>query len=108
MLTVTISPSSRAFTAASSSREVKGCKDWPVLTDTEVEQKLIKCRHWTLEVPSTVQGKRTLNREFKKRNFREVMELVNRIGDVAELQGHHPDMYIHSYNKLEVDVLTHR
>ena len=106
------SSSSRAYTtslsASSSSKETKSCRDWPVLTDVEVEEKLKKIKHWTLQMPTSVYGKRTLNREFKQRNFKEVMQLANRIGEVAELQGHHPDMHIHSYNKLEVDVLTHR
>ena len=48
-----------------------------------------------------------LVRDIKRANFKEVMALVNRIADIAESEGHHPDLYIHGWNKVEITLTTH-
>jgi 4a-hydroxytetrahydrobiopterin dehydratase len=47
-----------------------------------------------------------LARDFKFRNFKEALEFVNRIGAVAEAEGHHPDIML-SWGKVSVTLLTH-
>jgi 4a-hydroxytetrahydrobiopterin dehydratase len=32
---------------------------------------------------------------------------VNRIGDEAEKMDHHPDIFIHSWNKVKITISTH-
>ena len=49
---------------------------------------------------------KSIRRRFRFRVFRETMAFVNQIADVAEAEGHHPDLYI-SYNRLRVDLTTH-
>jgi len=44
--------------------------------------------------------------EFKLKNFKEAIRFVNDIAEVAELEGHHPDIFI-SYNKVRIELLTH-
>jgi 4a-hydroxytetrahydrobiopterin dehydratase len=34
------------------------------------------------------------------------MNFVNRVADLAEEEGHHPDFYV-SYNRVRVDLTTH-
>jgi 4a-hydroxytetrahydrobiopterin dehydratase len=59
------------------------------------------------EVPGwSVLGGR-LTRDVKVKNFREALALVNRIGDVAEAEGHHPDICIHGWNNVRIDLVTH-
>ncbi|TAL33280.1 MAG: 4a-hydroxytetrahydrobiopterin dehydratase [Spirochaetes bacterium] len=48
-----------------------------------------------------------LARDFKFRNFREALDFVNRIGAVAEAEGHHPDIML-SWGKVSVTLLTHK
>ena len=45
---------------------------------------------------------RTLN--FK--DFVETMAFVNKVAEIAEQEGHHPDMNI-SYNTLSIELMTH-
>ncbi len=45
----------------------------------------------------------TLERE----NFKEVLVLVNKIGELAEELNHHPDMRIFNYKFLEITLYTH-
>ena len=47
-----------------------------------------------------------LRREFRFRNFVSAMEFVNRVAEVAEQEGHHPDIHLF-YNKLTLELWTH-
>lgn len=47
-----------------------------------------------------------LARSFKFKNFVETMNFVNKIAEVAEEEGHHPDMNI-SYDTLGIELATH-
>ena len=48
-----------------------------------------------------------LEKEFKFKNFKEALDFVNRVGDIAESQGHHPDIQL-SWGKVKLTVLTHK
>ena len=48
-----------------------------------------------------------LTREFKFDDFDETLEFVNRVGDVAEEQGHHP-IITFTYGKATVELFTHK
>ena len=45
-------------------------------------------------------------RQFKFKNFRESISFVNKVAEIAEAEGHHPDMAIH-YNKVTIELWTH-
>lgn len=45
-------------------------------------------------------------RAFKFPDFREALDFVNRVGEVAEDQGHHPDVCL-GWGKAEVTLWTH-
>lgn len=48
-----------------------------------------------------------LKRMFSFPDFRSALEFVNRIGEVAEEQGHHPDILL-AWGKAEVTIWTHK
>jgi 4a-hydroxytetrahydrobiopterin dehydratase len=48
-----------------------------------------------------------LKKDFRFANFREAQEFVNRIGDLAEEQGHHPDICF-GWGRAEVTIWTHK
>ena len=48
-----------------------------------------------------------LRRTFKFKNFREALGFVNRVGELAEEQGHHPDISF-GWGYTEVTVFTHK
>jgi len=40
-------------------------------------------------------------------NFVTALDFVNKIGDVAESEGHHPDLYL-AWGKVGVQIFTHK
>ena len=40
-------------------------------------------------------------------DFKTALEFVNRVGALAEAEGHHPDLYL-SWGKVEVEIWTHK
>lgn len=52
-----------------------------------------------------VYGKK-IKHEFKFNNFTDAMDFVNRIADLAEEEGHHPDIHVY-YNKVNIVLSTH-
>jgi len=54
-----------------------------------------------------VVGEHHLRRVFRFKNFREALNFVNRVGELAEEQGHHPDVGF-GWGYAEVTVYTHK
>ncbi|MEX1012129.1 MAG: 4a-hydroxytetrahydrobiopterin dehydratase [Waddliaceae bacterium] len=48
-----------------------------------------------------------LEKEYAFKNFKEGLAFVNKVGEIAERQKHHPDIYL-SYTKVKVLVWTHK
>ncbi len=48
-----------------------------------------------------------LRRRFRFKNFREALDFVNRVGELAEEQGHHPDVSF-GWGYAEVTIFTHK
>ena len=48
-----------------------------------------------------------LTRPFKFPDFREALKFVNGVGELAEEQGHHPDIYL-AWGKVEITIWTHK
>ena len=47
-----------------------------------------------------------ITREFKFKDFIAAINFVNAIADIAEEEGHHPDLHIF-YNRVIVELTTH-
>ncbi len=57
-------------------------------------------------VPLWSPAEKQIEREFKFGDFRRAMVFVNRVADLAERQGHHPDILI-SYSRVRLILSTH-
>ena len=55
---------------------------------------------------SLVDGKR-IQKEFAFKDFAGALAFVNRVGAIAETEGHHPDILIHSWNRVRLEIMTH-
>ncbi len=40
-------------------------------------------------------------------DFKSALGFVNEIGDLAEYEGHHPDINLHNWNKVTITLYTH-
>jgi 4a-hydroxytetrahydrobiopterin dehydratase len=48
-----------------------------------------------------------LRKTYKFKNFREALQFTNRVGEIAEAEGHHPDIYL-AWGKVRLEVWTHK
>jgi 4a-hydroxytetrahydrobiopterin dehydratase len=68
----------------------------------EALQELLK------NVPQwTVVNEHHLTRAFKFPDFRQALDFVNKVGALAEEQGHHPDILL-AWGKAEITLWTHK
>ncbi len=47
-----------------------------------------------------------ISRDFMFKDFVKAVEFVNQVADIAEVEDHHPDIFV-SYNKVRLDLWTH-
>ena len=71
----------------------------PPLTRQEAEAMMPQVPGWQFEETK-------LTRRFKFRDFVEAMAFVNGVAELAEAEGHHPDIHI-SWNKVRLELTTH-
>ncbi|MGH9557197.1 MAG: 4a-hydroxytetrahydrobiopterin dehydratase [Terriglobales bacterium] len=48
-----------------------------------------------------------LTRTFPFPNFRTALDFTNRVGELAEREGHHPDIYL-AWGRVEIKLWTHK
>jgi len=48
-----------------------------------------------------------LEKEFGFEDFRSALDFTNRVGELAEEQGHHPDIYL-SWGRVRIQIWTHK
>lgn len=54
----------------------------------------------------TVESEHHIHREFRFPDFKRALEFVNRVGALAEEQGHHPDILL-GWGKADITLWTH-
>jgi len=69
------------------------------LTDQQAQSLLTSLPDWKIEDGELV-------RTFSFKDFRASLAFVNRVGELAESAGHHPDIDIR-YNKVRLALVTH-
>lgn len=58
-------------------------------------------------VPDWAMDQGRLQREFTFRDFAQALMFVNRVGDLAEAEGHHPDILLHRWKHVTLMLTTH-
>jgi 4a-hydroxytetrahydrobiopterin dehydratase len=72
------------------------------LTRAEAEILLKQVPGWELSADSKV-----ISKEYKFKNFKEALEFINKVGEIAESEGHHPDMHLTNYRQIKIELSTH-
>ena len=71
-----------------------------ILTENEIQERLKDLEGWKIENNSLV-------KEFQFVDFYNALSFVVKIGVEAEKLNHHPEILIHSYNKVKVTITSH-
>ena len=74
------------------------------LTDAEIAPLLKQIADWKVV---EVDGIQRLTRSFTFKDFRAALEFTNAVGELAELEQHHPDLHL-GWGKVAVEVWTHK
>ena len=54
-----------------------------------------------------VVAERQLEKEYQFKDFREALGFTDKVGELAEAQGHHPDIYL-AWGKVKLTLWTHK
>ena len=74
----------------------------PPVPDEQACQLLRNVEGWSL----TDDGKR-IRREWTARNFMAAIDFFNKVAEIAEEDGHHPDLHLVGYRSVAVELWTH-
>ena len=74
----------------------------PPLAADDAKTLLRQATGWQLD-----QQCRRIQRRFEFKDFKVAMAFVNRMAELAESEGHHPDFAVH-YSKVNVELWTHK
>ena len=78
------------------------CKgDVPALTAEQIKPCAAQVPQWT------VVGDHHLERAFRFSDFKSALDFVNRIGEIAEAESHHPDLEL-GWGRVGVKIYTHK
>lgn len=78
----------------------------PPLTDEKEDELKASTPDWILLRNDGQTVVHKLRRQFSFADFKEAIAFVNKVAEVAESEGHHPDIYIF-YNKVQIELFTH-
>lgn len=73
----------------------------PALKGAELEKLHSSVPDWQ------VVDEHHLHREFRFPDFKQALDFVNRVGAIAESEGHHPDILL-SWGKAGIAIWTHK
>lgn len=71
----------------------------PPMSEEEAKAMLRKVDGWELK------GDR-IRKVFRFKDFKESMSFVNKVADLAEEEGHHPNIFV-SWNRVTLTLTTH-
>jgi 4a-hydroxytetrahydrobiopterin dehydratase len=66
----------------------------------QINEELKKLQNWDLSDGH-------IEKEYELKDFKSALGFINKIGDEAESMDHHPDIFLHSYNKVKITLSTH-
>ena len=98
----------RMTVASPTTAELRGAKcvpcegGVPKLTGEEVSARLDALDGW-----ETADGGDAIRKTWNAGTFERALAFFNRVGDLAEAEGHHPDLHLTGYRHAEVVLTTH-
>src|SRR5690606_11567812 len=71
-------------------------------TREQTKKQLQALDGWTADKES-----KRIEKRWRCRDFRDAMSCLAEIAEVAEAEGHHPDLHLESYRNVRVELSTH-
>ena len=71
-----------------------------IFSPEEIQTKIKELKGWSYENNS-------IQKEFELKDFSSVLAFTVRVGVESEKADHHPDIFIHSWNKCKISIATH-
>jgi 4a-hydroxytetrahydrobiopterin dehydratase len=71
------------------------------LNKIEAEVLLKQVNDWQLSSDA-----KTISKQFTFKNFADAMAFANQVGEIAESEGHHPDLSI-GWGRVDIELTTH-
>ncbi|KAK9936706.1 hypothetical protein M0R45_013534 [Rubus argutus] len=79
-------------------------KDMRPMTEESASDLLSKVDGWNLMSES---GLLKLKRSWKVKSFTKGLEMFKLIAEIAEAEGHHPDLHLVGWNNVTIEIWTH-
>ncbi len=73
----------------------------PPLSPNQVAALVKSVADWS------VVANQKIEREFQFKNFVTAMGFVTQLALIAQKENHHPDIYLHQWNKVKITLTTH-
>lgn len=74
----------------------------PALSEAQVRDALRAVPAWHL-----VADGKSIRREWKLKDFASGLEFIQKVGELAENEDHHPDIHLVGYRNLTIELSTH-
>lgn len=85
-----------------SSRKCLPCEDGVGLTLSESRRHLSAISGWDL-----LSGPDRIRKSWQMQDFNAAISFLNRVAELAESEGHHPDFHLVRYRDLSIEIWTH-
>ncbi|MDO8461643.1 MAG: 4a-hydroxytetrahydrobiopterin dehydratase [Deltaproteobacteria bacterium] len=76
----------------------------PPLTKEEISPYLKGLSDWVLSNDEPFR----LVQDYSFKNFKEAIAFVNKVATVAEEEGHHPNILVHGWKNVRLEIYTHK
>ena len=76
----------------------------PPATEDEIAEFMQQLPEWTVK---ELDGVKRIERVFKFKNFAQALEFTNKVGEIAEKEGHHPAI-LTEWGRVTVTWWTHK
>jgi 4a-hydroxytetrahydrobiopterin dehydratase len=74
----------------------------PPLSHKETINLLQKISGWNI-----VEDNKKIQKKYHFITFKHAIGFINEVADIAEFEGHHPDIFLHNWNKVTITLYTH-
>lgn len=72
------------------------------MNSKDAKRYLEKILGWKINI-----NEKSITKRFEFSDFKEALKFFNKVGGLAEKEGHHPDIKIYSYKKVKISLTTH-